>query len=116
MGQSKLMLLCSFLNIITELIAGYAWPGKPIANMMVKCYGYNSVKHGMDFSMDMKLGQYMVIILPPHSEFTVTKNIEENPPSRPLFRTDLLDHSGYRSPNRRYVITDIANQSIGASD
>ena len=25
-----------FLNIITELIAGYAWPGKPIANMMVK--------------------------------------------------------------------------------
>ena len=51
---------CSFLNIITELIAGYAWPGKPIANMMVKCYGYNSVKHGMDFAQDLKLGQYMV--------------------------------------------------------
>jgi len=50
----------SFLNIITELIAGYAWPGKPIANMMVKCYGYNSVKHGMDFAQDLKLGQYMV--------------------------------------------------------
>ncbi|KAH8664211.1 small oligopeptide transporter-like protein [Xylariales sp. PMI_506] len=50
-----------FLNIITELIAGYAWPGKPIANMMVKCYGYNSVKHGMDFAMDLKLGQYMKI-------------------------------------------------------
>ena len=49
-----------FLNIITELIAGYAWPGKPIANMMVKCYGYNSVKHGMDFAQDLKLGQYMV--------------------------------------------------------
>ena len=50
-----------FLNIITELIAGYAWPGKPIANMMVKCYGYNSVKHGMDFCQDLKLGQYMKV-------------------------------------------------------
>lgn len=50
-----------FLNIITELIAGYAWPGKPIANMMVKSYGYNSVKHGMDFAQDLKLGQYMKI-------------------------------------------------------
>ncbi|RJE20624.1 oligopeptide transporter [Aspergillus sclerotialis] len=49
------------LNIITELIAGYAWPGKPIANMMVKCYGYNSIKHGMDFAQDLKLGQYMKI-------------------------------------------------------
>ena len=28
--------------------------------MMVKCYGYNSVKHGMDFAQDLKLGQYMV--------------------------------------------------------
>ncbi|KAJ5329424.1 hypothetical protein N7452_009814 [Penicillium brevicompactum] len=50
-----------FLNIITELIAGYAWPGKPIANLMVKCYGYNAVKHGMDFAQDLKLGQYMKI-------------------------------------------------------
>lgn len=53
----------SFLNIITELVAGYAWPGKPIANMMVKCFGYNSVKHGMDFAQDLKLGQYMVRIV-----------------------------------------------------
>lgn len=28
--------------------------------MMVKSYGYNSVKHGMDFAQDLKLGQYMV--------------------------------------------------------
>ena len=49
-----------FLNIITELIAGYAWPGRPIANMYVKMYGYNTVKHGMDFAQDLKLGQYMV--------------------------------------------------------
>ncbi|KAJ5221548.1 uncharacterized protein N7469_010435 [Penicillium citrinum] len=50
-----------FLNIITEMIAGYAWPGKPLANLMVKCYGYNAVKHGMDFAQDLKLGQYMKI-------------------------------------------------------
>ena len=50
-----------FLNVITELIAGYIWPGKPIANMTVKCAGYNSVKHGMDFAQDLKLGQYMKI-------------------------------------------------------
>ncbi|KAJ5141069.1 hypothetical protein N7526_002064 [Penicillium atrosanguineum] len=52
-----------FLNIITEMIAGYAWPGKPIANLMVKCYGYNAVKHGMDFAQDLKLGQYMTGVL-----------------------------------------------------
>jgi hypothetical protein len=23
-------------------------------------YGYNTVKHGMDFAQDLKLGQYMV--------------------------------------------------------
>ncbi|OCF33178.1 OPT family small oligopeptide transporter [Kwoniella heveanensis BCC8398] len=56
-----------FLNIITELIAGYIWPGNPIANMMVKMYGYNSVKHGMDFAQDLKLGQYMKI--PPRTLF-----------------------------------------------
>ncbi|KAJ6490473.1 OPT oligopeptide transporter [Mycena vulgaris] len=44
-----------FLNIITELIAGYAWPGKPFANIMIK--GYNSIKHGLDFAQDLKLGQ-----------------------------------------------------------
>ena len=49
-----------FFNIITELIAGCAWPGRPIANMYVKMYGYNTVKHGMDFAQDLKLGQYMV--------------------------------------------------------
>ena len=54
----------SFLNIITEMIAGYAWPGNAIANMCVKMYGYNSVKHGMDFAQDLKLGQYMVGVPP----------------------------------------------------
>ncbi|GAA5888550.1 hypothetical protein JCM6882_008993 [Rhodosporidiobolus microsporus] len=50
-----------FLNIVTEYLAGVAWPGKPLANMMVKMYGYNVVKHGLDFAMDLKLSQYMKI-------------------------------------------------------
>ncbi|KAE8357948.1 OPT oligopeptide transporter protein-domain-containing protein [Aspergillus caelatus] len=56
-----------FLNIITELIAGYAYPGSAIANTMVKCYGYNSIKHAMDFAQDLKMGQYMKI--PPRALF-----------------------------------------------
>lgn len=28
------------LNVIAELIAGYALPGKPLASMMFKTYGY----------------------------------------------------------------------------
>lgn len=55
-----------FLNIITELIAGYAYPGSAIANTMVKCYGYNSIKHAMDFAQDLKMGQYMVRVYVNH--------------------------------------------------
>lgn len=83
---------CSFLNIITELIAGYAWPGKPIANMMVKCYGYNSVKHGMDFAQDLKLGQYMVRQAPFVCilKQSLTLGRVENSSSCPLCRPDIL--------------------------
>lgn len=49
-----------FLNIITEMIAGYAWSGKPIADPMVECYGYNAVNHGTGLAQDLKLRQYMV--------------------------------------------------------
>ena len=28
------------LNVITEFIAGYMFPGRPLANMMIKTYGY----------------------------------------------------------------------------
>lgn len=49
------------LNIITELIAGYMWPGKPIANMMFKLYGFIPMRQGLDFSRDLKIAQYMKI-------------------------------------------------------
>lgn len=28
------------LNVITEFVAGYMFPGRPLANMMIKVYGY----------------------------------------------------------------------------
>lgn len=30
---------------------------------MIKFYGYNSIKHGLDFAMDLKLGQYMFVLI-----------------------------------------------------
>lgn len=49
------------LNIITELIGGYLFPGKPIANLMVKLYGFIPMRQGLDFSRDLKLAQYMKV-------------------------------------------------------
>lgn len=57
------------LNIITELVAGYIWPGKPIANMMVKLYGFIPMRQGLNFSRDLKVAQYMKI--PPRLLFFV---------------------------------------------
>lgn len=49
------------LNIVTELIGGYLFPGKPIANLMVKLYGFVPMRQGLDFSRDLKLAQYMKV-------------------------------------------------------
>ncbi|KAK7682527.1 hypothetical protein QCA50_014327 [Cerrena zonata] len=55
------------LNVITELIAGYILPGKPIAMMMFKTWGYLTAEQAVQFSSDFKLGHYMKI--PPRSMF-----------------------------------------------
>lgn len=92
-----------FLNIITEMIAGYAWPGKPIANLMVKCYGYNAVKHGMDFAQDLKLGQYMVCsFYPRHSYFT---DYLENSSACFVHWPDLCQCPSDSHSNRRYDVS-----------
>ncbi|KAL1942284.1 hypothetical protein VTO73DRAFT_6348 [Trametes versicolor] len=49
------------LNVITELIIGYALPGKPIAMMMFKTYGYITMAQALQFTSDFKLGHYMKI-------------------------------------------------------
>nr|XP_017258169.1 PREDICTED: oligopeptide transporter 7-like isoform X2 [Daucus carota subsp. sativus] len=55
------------LNVITEYIIGYLYPGYPVANMCFKVYGYISMKQGLLFLQDFKLGHYMKI--PPRSMF-----------------------------------------------
>ena len=67
------------LNVITEFIAGYIWPGKPVANTLVKIYGYMAMSRGLLFVQDLKFGHYMKI--PPRAMFrfqivgTIVKNL-----------------------------------------
>jgi hypothetical protein len=49
------------LNVITELIIGYALPGRPIAMMLFKTWGYNTLKRALQFTGDFKLAHYMKI-------------------------------------------------------
>lgn len=56
------------LNVITELIIGYALPGKPVAMMMFKTWGYITMTQALQFTNDFKLGHYMKI--PPRAMFT----------------------------------------------
>ncbi|KAL0301051.1 UNVERIFIED_CONTAM: Oligopeptide transporter 1 [Sesamum radiatum] len=55
------------LNIITEMIIGYIYPGRPLANVAFKTYGYISMSQALGFLSDFKLGTYMKI--PPKSMF-----------------------------------------------
>jgi len=57
------------LNVITEYIMGVILPGKPIANVCFKTYGYMSMSQAISFLSDFKLGHYMKI--PPRSMFIV---------------------------------------------
>ncbi|KAI3419876.1 uncharacterized protein J3R85_012987 [Psidium guajava] len=57
------------LNVITELVIGYMYPGKPLANVAFKTYGYISMTQALTFLSDFKLGHYMKV--PPKSMFVV---------------------------------------------
>ena len=55
------------LNVLTELIAGYVIPGRPIAVMIFKVYGTIITKQALDFSGHLKIGHYMKV--PPRVMF-----------------------------------------------
>ncbi|KAK0553947.1 hypothetical protein OC845_000936 [Tilletia horrida] len=55
------------LNVITEFVAGYLMPGRPIANVAFKCYGYMTMSQSLDLVTDLKLGHYMKV--PPKHMF-----------------------------------------------
>ena len=48
-------------SVITELIIGYALPGKPVAMMMFKTFGYITMTQALQFTSDFKLGHYMKV-------------------------------------------------------
>ncbi|CAE6479445.1 unnamed protein product [Rhizoctonia solani] len=49
------------LNVITELIVGYMLPGKPVAMMIFKTFGYITMTQALAFVSDLKLGHYMKV-------------------------------------------------------
>jgi OPT family small oligopeptide transporter len=55
------------LNVITEFVIGYMQPGRPMAMMLFKTYGYITMSQGLSFCQDMKIGHYMKI--PPRVTF-----------------------------------------------
>ncbi|KAG6409056.1 hypothetical protein SASPL_132087 [Salvia splendens] len=48
------------LNIITEYVMGLIYPGRPIANVCFKVYGYMSMAQAVSFLSDFKLGPVIV--------------------------------------------------------
>ncbi|KAJ7630541.1 OPT oligopeptide transporter [Roridomyces roridus] len=57
------------LQVMEEMIAGYALPNRPVANIVFKCIAYNGSAQGITFASDLKLGHYMKI--PPRIMFSV---------------------------------------------
>lgn len=55
------------LNVLSELIAGYALPGNGTAMMIIKAFGYNTNIQALRFVSDLKLGHYAKI--PPRATF-----------------------------------------------
>lgn len=49
------------LNVLTEFMIGYMLPGKPIAMMLFKTYGYITMAQALFFLQDMKFGHYMKV-------------------------------------------------------
>ncbi|EFX00268.1 small oligopeptide transporter [Grosmannia clavigera kw1407] len=55
------------LNVLTEFIYGYIQPGRPLALMLFKTYGYITMSQALTFVGDLKFGHYMKI--PPRTMF-----------------------------------------------
>ncbi|KAK4137776.1 small oligopeptide transporter [Trichocladium antarcticum] len=55
------------LNVVTEFIYGYIQPGRPLALMIFKTFGYITMSQALTFVADLKFGHYMKI--PPRTMF-----------------------------------------------
>lgn len=92
----RFMLQTPGLNIITEYIIGYIYPGYPVANMCFKVYGYISMTQAITFLQDFKLGHYMKI--PPRTMFMAQVSVKvvfSFPSAECLFPTNLTVASSF---------------------
>ncbi|KAH8199653.1 hypothetical protein TruAng_006183 [Truncatella angustata] len=55
------------LNVLTEFVYGYIQPGRPLALMIFKTFGYITMSQALGFVSDLKFGHYMKI--PPRTMF-----------------------------------------------
>jgi OPT family small oligopeptide transporter len=55
------------LNVFTEFIISYMLPGRPLAMMSFKTFGYIAMYQGIVYAQDLKLGHYMKV--PPRTLF-----------------------------------------------
>ncbi|KAH7926403.1 OPT oligopeptide transporter [Leucogyrophana mollusca] len=55
------------LDVMAELTVGYAIPGRPLAMMMFKTWGFITITQALQFCSDLKVGHYMKI--PPRTLF-----------------------------------------------
>ncbi|CCE31426.1 probable isp4 protein [Claviceps purpurea 20.1] len=55
------------LNVLTEFVFGYIQPGRPLALMIFKTFGYITMSQALHFISDLKFGHYMKI--PPRTMF-----------------------------------------------
>ncbi|CAH7680959.1 OPT family small oligopeptide transporter [Phakopsora pachyrhizi] len=55
------------LNVLSELVGGYALAGRPLGNMLFKTYGYITAAQALGYASDLKLAHYVKI--PPRASF-----------------------------------------------
>ncbi|KAJ7784098.1 OPT oligopeptide transporter protein-domain-containing protein [Mycena metata] len=58
-----------YLGVVEEMIAGYALPGRPVANIVFKAISSTGTAQAIQFAGDLKLGHYMKV--PPRMMFTI---------------------------------------------
>jgi OPT family oligopeptide transporter len=54
---------------VCQMLAGYMFPGKPLANLYFTCFTYNAMQMGQLLARDLKLAQY--VHLSPRHTFTI---------------------------------------------
>jgi hypothetical protein len=65
------------LNVLTEFIVGYMLPGRPMAMMLFKTYGYITMAQALYFTQDMKLGHYIKVPVCPRLTPYGSKNLHD---------------------------------------